>query len=587
MADDPDQASPLNPPVPATQKPPRRRGRRVLYVLLAIVAVLVIVVSLFPTLLSLSIGKDRILALASRSIHAPVEAEALSLSWLGKQTLTRLRVGAPQGFSPAEDVLRVERITLQRGLLGLIFSGGAAIEIEKPVLTVRRNTEGVFNFEALGGRRTARTKGDAPAPGPGRAPGGTEPRSDRAQLPPSLFSIAIHEGAVTYHDDALGTAAEVRAIDAEATLGPEGAALQAGAEVRHPGAGTASPGRLTMRATLVGWDDPDHAGGDADIQAEGIDLEPWKGLLEKLGGLAPAGGPLGLKLSAKVVEGKSSGRLEVSGGLQCRGWTVSDVAADLRPGRESIAIENGTASVNGGRVSLESFSMGLGPDARFSGALRIEGAAANYELAPFLAYVVPFLSLNDRKADFRGTIEGRLNLEGTVQDSRRSLRGQGMLRVRDGAVSASRFFQDAAKILGSDLEDILFSEMGSDFEIADEKVRCSKVFLVGKPGSKLRNIGLKGETGFDSRIDFGVDLAALQETVGSKRIRRILDTARKVVGDGVFPLKLKGTLGSPELAIDKSQGFPGLDAVLEEEKGSSVKDILDAIRSERRKDKDR
>jgi hypothetical protein len=566
--------------------------RRILWVLLAVAGVLLIAVALLPTLLSLSIGKDRMLAMASRSLKVPVEAGDLSLSWLGEQSLTGLRVGSPEGFPASEDVLRVERIALKKGLLGLAFSGDAVLEIEKPVIHIRRSADGAFNFEALGGWRSRKAEdGEAP-------PGKPEPREGEPRRAPgeppvsSRFSLAVEDGLVTYHDEALGTGAEVRAIALEASVGPEGAALEATAEVRHPGAEAAPPGRLTMRVNLAGWDTRrSHFGGDADIRAEGLDLEPWKGLLEKLGGLAPAGGPLGFKLSGKAVGGKSSGRIEMSGGLSCRGWTVSDVSADLLPGPDTIAIANGSATLNGGRVVLESFSTGLGADARFGGAIRVEGAAANYELAPLLAYVVPFLSLGDRKAVFSGTMEGRLEIEGKVFDSRMissSIRGRGTLRVRDGGVSASRFFQDAAKHIGLDLEEVLFSEMGSDFEIADEKVRCEKVFLVGKEGSKLRNLGLKGETTFDGRLDFGVDLAAIEETVGSKRIRRILETARKVMGDSVFPLKLKGTLRSPELALEAPQGFPGLDAVLDEEKkGVDVKDILDAFRSRRKKDKDK
>jgi hypothetical protein len=599
MSDRTDQALPPDPPAqPAASPPPRprRRRRRFLYPLLALAGALAIAVALLPALLSLSIGKDRLLAIAGRSLDAPVEAEALSLSWLGEQSLSGLRVGSPAGFPAAEDVLRVERIAVKRSLLGLLFSGGVAVEIERPVVTVRRNAEGVFNFEALLGRQAHEVAAGVPAEAPEGRPedrGRTPGRKERAPLPSSRFSVAVEDGLVAYHDDALGTAAEVRAIEAEGAFDPGGGTLRVEARVRHPGAESA-PGRLSVRATVAGWQEGDPGVADLDVEAAGIDLEPWKGLLERLGGLAPAEGPFGLKATARVAGEGGTGRVEVSGGLSCRGWTVSGAAADLRVAGRGIVLENGSASVNGGRAAIESLSVSLDADPpRFAGALRIEGAAANYELAPLLAYAVPFLSLADRKADFQGTIDGRLSLEGTGLDRAaigRSLRGQGALRVRDGKISASRFFQDAAKIAGVDLEEVLFSEMGSDFEIADEKVRSSKVFLTGKPGSKLRNLGLKGETTLDGRIDFGVDLAALEETVGSKRIRRILQTARKAIGDSVFPLKLKGTLRSPELAFDPARGFSGLDGVLEEERGEGgvdLKDILDAVRSRRRKDGER
>jgi hypothetical protein len=126
---------------------------------------------------------------------------------------------------------------------------------------------------------------------------------------------------------------------------------------------------------------------------------------------------------------------------------------------------------------------------------------------------------------------------------------------------------------------VAFAELGSDFAIGAGRIDASKVFITGKPGSKVRNLGLKGYTTLDRQIEFGVDLAALRETVGSKRIGRILETAKKVLGDDVLPIKLTGTLSEPKLTLElKESALPG-------EADLPVGEILDLFKRKKKEKK--
>ena len=110
---------------------------------------------------------------------------------------------------------------------------------------------------------------------------------------------------------------------------------------------------------------------------------------------------------------------------------------------------------------------------------------------------------------------------------------------------------------------MLFEAIGSDFTIAAGKISCPKVFLQGKEGGKLRSLGLEGVTGIDGSLDYGMNLASLKETIGDKKIRRILDQAGKILGDGTLPFKLRGTLSKPKLALEPVLGGLDLGGLLE------------------------
>ena len=116
-----------------------------------------------------------------------------------------------------------------------------------------------------------------------------------------------------------------------------------------------------------------------------------------------------------------------------------------------------------------------------------------------------------------------------------------------------------------DLDRVAFSELGSDFSFSAGAIVSDNVFLT-ETSDKLRNLGLKGTTTLRGELDYGVDLAALEKTVGDRRIRRLLKSVSDVLGDDGVPIRLSGTLKAPRLtwgASPKQKGGKGAGGLLE------------------------
>ena len=69
-----------------------------------------------------------------------------------------------------------------------------------------------------------------------------------------------------------------------------------------------------------------------------------------------------------------------------------------------------------------------------------------------------------------------------------TLEGSGELRIREGQFQGSRFFREVARLVGTDLDRVAFSELGSDFRVSAGKIASDNVFL-RETSEKLRNIG--------------------------------------------------------------------------------------------------
>ena len=260
------------------------------------------------------------------------------------------------------------------------------------------------------------------------------------------------------------------------------------------------------------------------------------------------------------------GRMEARGPVKYGGVAVAGLSSGFRIEEGVLEFPGLVCGVNGGEVRAEALSLRLGEAPTYRALLRAEGVAAHYDMAPLLAYVLPFIGAEEREAELSGTIGSTLEIQGKgfgPESLRNSLSGSGSIRVVDGRIAASPFFRELASLLRSDLREVVFQEIGSDFKIGAGKVSSRNVFLEAREGSKLRNLGLEGTTTFDGKIDYGVNLSSLKETVGDKRARRILDYAEKLLGGGMLPLKLRGTTAKPELSLEPGIGGLDLEGILE------------------------
>jgi hypothetical protein len=350
----------------------------------------------------------------------------------------------------------------------------------------------------------------------------------------------------------------------------------------------ASLGAESLAAAITGSARLEEPGlpWDATLDAEGR----TRTLQGVLGIQLPAGSEVGpdsrVRIASLAISGlgkaekpfvetvRGAGRLEIEGPISHQGWTVEKLAAELRAAAGVVSLGDVAGAVNGGRLTARELALDLTTTPpSFRGSLQIEDAAANYEMTSLLAYAAPFLALEGEAPVLDGKLAASLDVAGQGFDLpslEKSLTGNGLLRVREGKLRGSKVFAEASRLLGSTLGETLFSELGSDFALGGGKVEASKVFLLGKEGGKVRNLGLAGFVRLDQRLELGLDLGALQETIGDKKIRRILEDAVKVLGKSSLPLKLKGTLQKPELALEPSLG------VLDE--GTSVQDVIDLFR---------
>ena len=241
-------------------------------------------------------------------------------------------------------------------------------------------------------------------------------------------------------------------------------------------------------------------------------------------------------------------------------------------------LKESTARINGGSATSELVLVRPFDDPpTYKLDIDIERVEANYELAEGLAYVLPFLSLEqEADAELKGLIHSSLKIDGagfSQTELSEHLKGEGKLRVRAGRVDGSRFLTQLGSLVGLAEDGSLFvSEMGSDFTLGGGRIDAGKVFLQAAEGSKVRNLGLHGTTWLDGRVEYGVSLAALRETIGDKKIRRILSDIEEIFGSTDLPLKLTGTLKEPKLSFVTSQRADGRAKT-----GGVLREVLDLL----------
>ena len=656
----------------AAEVRPRRR-RRILWVCVAGLCLAAVVVGFVPSFL----GAGFLERVVRSKSNAPFRVEKASFSWLGEQRVEGLRLGspAPGGASaePAKDrpLLEVATLTVRRSLFALLWNrDDVSIAVESPVLFVARDASGRFNFEDL--LEDLARAGTSRSPKEDRSKtGGTKPTPEPTERGirglPIHLDAALRAGRLVYRDAVLGVDADLE--DVEATIDGSPKKIDARFALRASGGGTAR-GELSAQGLGPNSTTPEVKGS---VNVANLDLRPFRGLLERAGGLTPPEKPLNVELTLQAapasaasgttaappvgadaasagdpasamnvaldlkseladvgargmlqpdvpgvpfhgnvsartfigalggilgkalgpparigpdaqarlvdlqVDGlarsgsflkslRASGGIELVGPVEAHGVRADNLHAKLTAESGLFTVEGLDAALGGGRATAQKLTLDLrGESPAYSINLQCEKVPASYDLAPLLAYAAPFLEVDDQHGALAGSISATLELDGQGFDQeslRRALKGKGSLRIADGKINGSRVFGELTKVLGSvggaNLTEVLFEQVGSDFTIGSGQVEASKVFFVGREGSKLRNLGLSGRVGLDHALDFGVDLGALQETVGDKKLQRILKESRRILGDKGLPLRLKGSLEQPRLDLDVAPGAQGL-----------------------------
>ncbi|MHC4419631.1 MAG: AsmA family protein [Planctomycetota bacterium] len=147
---------------------PRRRWRKALIGLGALLVVLIVLVAAAPTLVSLGLGQGAICGALERRVNGTVSCDRFGLGWLGPQSASGLTVTGTDGRTTARLDLGVNA-----GLLGLLTGRVGALEVDvSGALSGEVRRDGSTSFEDLlvrsrpgvdaSGRPA--TKAEAPAP---------------------------------------------------------------------------------------------------------------------------------------------------------------------------------------------------------------------------------------------------------------------------------------------------------------------------------------------------------------------------------------------------------------------------------------
>ena len=260
------------------------------------------------------------------------------------------------------------------------------------------------------------------------------------------------------------------------------------------------------------------------------------------------------------------GEMELAGDFRCGELTAEHVATRFSVTGGRLRLEDARVTVNGGELTSSDALLDLeSVPPVYELELGLDGVGASQETSLLLAYVLPFLGLEDSCGQLAGVIDGELRLAGRgfgVADVEESLEGRGSVRLSKGFVRGSRILRRVSELFGSFVDRVPFDELRARFDLGDGRVRARDVFVRTTETAEVRDLGLEGTTFFDRRLDHSVRLVALQEAVGVYRAPSSpgdLDPGARAFGGGHFmdswSLRFTGTIVDPVISVDPVPGL--------------------------------
>jgi len=359
-----DGAAPAAPaatkPPAEINRPPKRKhwGRRLGFLLVVFVGLVVVAVVLAPNILSLGPVRGYVLGQVNQRLPIRVEATDWSLSWFGAQEVQGLDVREPDGGR----AVHVGRLTLHRGLAGLLADWG------------RLGPVGVDDAEVWAddlNRALAALAGPAEAPavppvprppappteGPPTAPPVEPPVEPPPPAPepapppvPPMIPESVEVRGLVVHTGG----GDLRVPVATFATGPKGAALQADLAVEQGDqTGTASV-KATLAGLVADWQGPDRLGVVATVTANGLPIGPLAAMAGRDHLPVRVEGTVSGTL--QVTRGRD-GRLAVDAGLRGEGLVAEgEVLRGDRPALAEVALA-AKAAYDDGTLTVEAFRL--------------------------------------------------------------------------------------------------------------------------------------------------------------------------------------------------------------------------------------
>ncbi|MEM7235542.1 MAG: hypothetical protein AAF517_25440, partial [Planctomycetota bacterium] len=259
------------------QKPKRRLKKFLIRggVVFAILGLLVLSV---PSILSTDSVRESVVEALEESLDADVELESIEFSWFGGQELRGLRVRDPEGDY---DLLRVPKVRVRQGLLGLWTEGRLEVEIDEPVLRARR----------------ARSEAEAKDPEAGSqdseagSSGGEsedEPKGGGGFELPIDIVLLVNNAECHFTDEESGTTSTVRDLNLRVDGSGDDVSVKLSAKVPNLENKSEKPGRISFEADVRGFASGMEL-GTAAVTARGklqrINLSPYAALVRDFYGI--------------------------------------------------------------------------------------------------------------------------------------------------------------------------------------------------------------------------------------------------------------------------------------------------------------
>ena len=465
----------------------------------AVVLLVIAAAVALPYLIDTPRVQALIVSTASQALGRPVKFTSVSVALLPRPALrlADLEVGEDPEFGSAPFLkLQTGRLALKLGALLVGHVEFANLTLQKPAITLIRNSEGVLNIASLGGSAESRGAGRA-----GRAGGGAGGGAPGA-LP---GRVTIEKGTVTYvARGKAGALAKYRVEDLDLTLGARGGALTLeGAARVQPGdlRVTIADGRLALNGKSVL-----EAPVSARIGVEGKDVA---GLVAAGLGPAPAiAGPIkgAFVLSGTLGAPKAAGAVELASAR-----VTQEVAACAEPRRRTLTLAplklEGVAW-DGARLTSRPVSAGLA-----GGTISLSLAATldrgtRVELGDL---AVKGLPVERVLVDFRCqsyAVTGPLDLDGALAfsaaDIWNTLSGPGRLRIGAGHVVGTQALEllgglvrvggAVSTLLGTDVPSgapLEFDSITGTYQIANGVVTTRDLLYA----SRLMRVAVAGQYG--------------------------------------------------------------------------------------------
>ena len=353
-------------PVTADAAPRPRRRFGFWKVALVLLGAVVVVVAIAPMLLSLGFVHTKIEESAQSALGVPVKLRSYGIGWLSGLHVEGLTIDNPPGFPPDKKLLKLESMTGDVSLTGLL-RGKVALSGKIAGLDVRvhQKADGTLNVVELGksGKTSPESK---PEPSGGGKGGGSE----GVDLSDVKLDLQLVDALVEIESEQTGVLESIQKINAsiQKPYGTSDVKLQVDAELHGP-KDSGPPGKVAL-----------HVDADANLQrpvvakfeTTGLDFARYRPLLAAF---VPAdqitafegklGGAIDANVDVKQKDLALGGKMELDKphfagpmlqgmDLQADKWVIEPVMKVLFHGGSGVPdVDTGGLHVDLGFVKLD------------------------------------------------------------------------------------------------------------------------------------------------------------------------------------------------------------------------------------------